>query len=140
MKNDIKDHVIIEHFHSDGGPLLKSQIGWQKHHSADAFSDDPEKIFRYYFDETGLDITFFWLEDMHEYGINQSDYDEIRFVKFAEEPNWEKLPLTFKYDEDYDRGEMIGTFQDNTKVYTEARINGKGLPDVLANSVIFGLN
>ena len=68
MENDA---ILIENFweHTGDHHLRKSDLFWGDTAKLDARSDNPETIFRYYIEEVGFNMSFYWLEDHELYII-----------------------------------------------------------------------
>lgn len=142
--NTKNDEVLIENFWGVREPhaLLRSDLGWGKRDADDALSDKSEDIFRYYVDQMGLNIAFFWLEDRRFYYI-YTEEDPVPVVRVDKDPNWDGQYLIqsfIDYGSTGSQGETIATFDDETKIWEELTINGKHLEEILANSVITNID
>lgn len=136
--------VIIENFwmfeYNGTKDLTEDQIGWDKDDIANAMSDDPETIFRYYVDTVGLNIAFYWLKDRNFYTI-ETELMPVEVRRIYANPNWDGKTEFNKAGEDgvpdtSSAGEILATFDDETRIWDELKIDGVGIGDVLKESVI----
>ena len=145
-QNDIhKNAVVMRNFwrHLDDHNLYESDLGWDDGAVADAMSDDPERIFRYYIDSMGLNMAFYYLEDGEFYNI----FNEVLPIEVRRRPKNRFWDGQFVIESSEDtcnthskKGELIYSTMDEKKIWDELRIGGKSIGEVLKRSVILELN
>ena len=124
--------------------LYEDDLGWSDSCREDAKSDYPEYIFRYYVEDVGLNILFYWVEDGNFYTI-QTEKVPVEVRRINLNPNWDgKCELT-KADSavgptTLSDGEIIKTFDDPTEIWSNLFINGIPLEKVLERSVIIEMD
>ncbi len=146
MKRQVikKDFWSVDYEGNGDHNLYADEIGWSKYHKADAKSDYPEYIFRYYIDSVGFNLLFYWLEDGCFYTI-QTERDPIEVHRIFENPDWngkyefQKAGSIYGPDTSSD-GEVIATFDNPSDIWDNLRIKGVPIGKVLENSVILKLD
>lgn len=141
MENDA---ILIENFweHTGDHHLRKSDLFWGDTAKLDARSDDPETIFRYFIEEVGFNMSFYWLEDRELYIIRTEEYP-TPVIKCSHDPDWDGVYELHKFHgrgATYDTGEILCEFEDVSKIWDELTINGKHLSEILPNSVILEMD
>lgn len=140
--------ILIKNFWRVGNNgdrnLYEEDLGWSVESKKDAMSDYPEHIFRYFVEDVGLNILFYWLEDRNFYVIKTENLP-VEFVRIKPNPNWDgKCELT-KADSDLgpttaSEGEILQTFEDPSEIWSNLSINGTSLETVLDHSVIIEMD
>ena len=140
--------VLIENFWNVGNDgdrnLYEDDLGWSDSAKKAARSDYSEYIFRYWVEEVGLNILFYWLEDKNFYAI-KTEKAPIELVRISLNPKWNgKCELT-KAGSEYgpttaSSGTIIQTFDDPTEIWANLTINGVSLEKVLENSAIIEMD
>lgn len=138
------DAILIENFweHTGDHHLRKSDLFWGDTAKLDARSDDPETIFRYFIEEVGFNMSFYWLEDRELYIIRTEEYP-TPVIKCSHDPDWDGVYELHKFHgrgATYDTGEILCEFEDVSKIWDELTINGKHLSEILPNSVILEMD
>lgn len=124
--------------------LYEDDLGWNEASRKDARSDYPEYIFRYFVEDVGLNILFYWLEDRNFYAI-KTEKTPVEFLRIKPNPNWDgKCELT-KADSDLgpttaSEGELLQTFENPSEVWSNLSINGVSLEAILEKSVIIEMD
>ena len=124
--------------------LYSDQIGWSDLHKADAKSDYPEYIFKYYIEDMCLNLLFYWLEDERFYTI-ETELNPIEVRKIYKNPKWNGM---YKFEEygaltgpdTSSPGEIIATFDSPSDLWDKLKINGVSIGKVLENSIIIELD
>ena len=119
-------------------------MGWNDASKKDARSDYSEYIFRYFVEDVGLNILFYWLDDRNFYTI-KTENTPVEFVRIKPNPNWDGECELSKADSDLgpttaSQGEILQTFEDPSKIWSELSINGVPLETVLERSVIIEMD
>lgn len=140
--------ILIKNFWRSGNDgdrnLYEDDLGWSDSCRKDAKSDYPEYVFRYYVEDVGLNILFYWLEDGNFYTI-QTEKVPIEVRRINANPNWDGECELTKADSDIgpttaSDGEIIQTFDDPTQIWSNLLINGIPLEKVLERSVIIEMD
>ena len=140
--------ILIKNFWKVGNDgdrnLYEDDLGWSETSRKDAMSDYPEYIFRYFVEDVGLNILFYWLEDRNFYAI-QTEKDPVEVRRINPNPNWDGECELTKADSDIgpttsSDGEIIKTFDDPTEIWSNLLINGVSLEKVLERSVIIEMD
>lgn len=148
--NTENDKIIIPNFFrnidfygKEGDHALRqSDLFWWKSAMSDAMSDDPETIFRYFIEEVGFNMVFYWVEDGNFYTIETEKFP-IEVRRIYKDPDWDgKYVFHSAVDGTCScaRGEVLFSFQDVTKIWDECVINGKHLSEILPNSAILEMD
>ena len=124
--------------------LYEDDLGWNDASKKDARSDYSEYIFRYFVEDVGLNILFYWLDDRNFYAI-KTENTPVEFVRIKPNPNWDGECELTKADSDLgpttaSQGEILQTFEDPSKIWSELLINGVPLETVLERSVIIEMD
>lgn len=128
--------------------LYKKNISWSNADMADARSDNPEHIFRYYIDIMRLNMLFFWLEDGCMYNI-ATEKKPITVCRYRPRTTDKKVPIVDRFGEahscsgiiDPNFDELVATFSsDRVDLWNQLRINCIPIGDVLKRSVIIELD
>ena len=124
--------------------LYEGDLGWNDASKKDARSDYSEYIFRYFVEDVGLNILFYWLDDRNFYAI-KTENTPVEFVRIKPNPNWDGECELTKADSDLgpttaSQGEILQTFEDPSKIWSELTINGVPLETVLEHSVIIEMD
>lgn len=140
--------VIIKNFWRVGNNgdrnLYEDELGWAESSKKAARSDFSEYVFRYWVEEVGLNILFYWLEDQNFYAIKTED-TPIEVVRIYPNPNWDgKCELT-KAGSDVgptteSEGEIIQTYEDPSEIWSNLSISGVSLEKILERSVIIDMD
>ena len=143
MSTKENDRVILRNFtETEPHELYESELGWWKSASADAQSDDPEAIFRYYIDMVGLNIAFYYIDDGCFYSIFTEEIP-INVIRKLKDPAWDGRFIIDSAIGAVDTdaaGEVIYSTDDASKIWNELRIGGKSIGEVLKRSVILTLD
>ena len=140
--------ILIKNFWRSGNDgdrnLYEDDLGGSDSCRKDARSDYPEYVFRYYVEDVGLNILFYWLEDGNFYTI-QTEKVPIEVRRINANPNWDGECELTKADSDIgpttaSDGEIIQTFDDPTQIWSNLLINGIPLEKVLERSVIIEMD
>ena len=138
------DEILIEYFFESTSDhhLRKSDLFWGDTAKLDARSDNPETIFRYYIEEVGLNMSFYWMEFNELYIIRTEEYP-TPVIRCSIDPNWDGVYELHKFSgwgATYGTGEVLCEFEDVSKIWDELTINGKHLSEILPNSVILEMD
>ncbi len=137
------DKILIPNFWRIGNngdhALYKSELGWQERDYSDAMSDDPRKVFNYYVEEVGFSILFFWTRDMNWYTLDMETYPfELR--RLRKNPDWDGKwvyeNVDCIYPEHHADGDVIMTFEDDSRIWNDLVINGEHIEQILNESLI----
>ena len=130
--------IVIENFDGPGEHLYEDGLGWQANERRITKSDVSKIIFRKLIVETGLNMSFFNVDDGIYYGIHTEDLPikvkKLPMDKTAEYPAWQCKVNT------HADGEIIAVFDDASDIWDKLRIEGKTLEEVIQRSVIMDLN
>ncbi|MGM9847573.1 MAG: hypothetical protein ACI31F_06440 [Muribaculaceae bacterium] len=124
--------------------LYEDDLGWNEASRKDARSDYSEYIFRYFVEDVGLNILFYWLEDRNFYAI-KTEKTPVEFLRIKPNPNWDgKCELT-KADSDLgpttaSEGELLQIFENPSEIWSHLSINGVSLEAILEKSVIIEMD
>ena len=102
--------------------LYEDDLGWNDASKKDARSDYSEYIFRYFVEDVGLNILFYWLDDRNFYAI-KTENTPVEFVRIKPNPNWDGECELSKADSDLgpttaSQGEILQTFEDPSKIWS----------------------
>lgn len=140
--------LLIEHFWRVGNNgdrnLYEDDLGWSESARKAARSDFPEYIFRYWVEDVGLNILFYWLQDKNFYAL-KTEKSPVELVRISLNPKWDgKCELT-KAGTEYgpttaSDGTVIQTFNDPTEIWQNLKIDGMPLEKVLEKSAIIEMD
>ena len=95
--------ILIKNFWRFGNNgdrnLYEDDLGWNEASRKDARSDYPEYIFRYFVEDVGLNILFYWMDDRNFYTI-KTENTPVEFVRIKPNPNWDGECELTKADSD----------------------------------------
>lgn len=124
--------------------LYEDDLGWSESSRNAARSNSSEYIFRYWVEDVGLNVLFYWTVDKNFYAI-KTEKDPVEFVRISPNPNWDgKCELT-KAGSDYgpttaSDGMVLQTFEDPSSIWSTLSINGVHLEKILERSVIIEMD
>jgi len=137
--------VIKEHFWNTGVNgdvrLTSDNLGWPDMLKEEALSDYPETIFRHCVEIVGFNLLFYWPHDENFYAI-ETEKDPIEIRRIALDPEWDgkceflKAGINKTGPNTASAGEIIATFDNPTKIWTELKIDGVPISQVLEESAI----
>lgn len=138
------NNILIENFweHISDHHIRKSDLFWSDSSKLDAMSDNPETIFRYFIEEVGFNISFYWLEDKELYIIRTECYP-TPVIRCSHNKDWDGVYELNKFSglgATYSDGEILCEFEDVSKIWDELTIKGKHLSEILPNSVILEMD
>lgn len=124
--------------------LYEDDLGWSEDCCKAARSDYPEYVFRYWVEEVGLNILFYWLVDRNFYTI-ETEKTPIEVRRIYPNPNWDGKCELEKAGSDVgpttaSDGELLQTFDDPTAIWDSLLINGTPLSIVLEHSAILEMD
>lgn len=140
--------ILIKNFWRVGNDgdrnLYENDLGWSESCRKDARSDYSEYIFRYYVEDVGLNILFYWVEDGNFYSI-ETEKSPVEIRRINLNPNWNGECELTKAGSDLgpttsSNGEILQTFNDPTEIWSNLTINGVSLEKVLERSVIIEMD
>lgn len=140
--------ILIKNFWRVGNygdrNLYEDDLGWSDSCRKAARSDFSEYVFRYWVEDVGLNILFYWLEDRNFYTI-QTEKVPVEVRRIGLNPNWDGECELTKAGSDVgpttaSDGEIIKTFDDQTEIWSNLTINGVSLEKVLERSVIIEMD
>ena len=140
--------LLIENFWIVGNDgdrnLYDNDLGWSESAKKAAKSDFSEYIFRYWVEDVGLNILFYWLEDKNFYTL-KTEKTPIELVRINLNPKWDgKCELT-KAESEYgpttaSSGTVVQVFDDPTEIWSNLKINGIPLEKVIEKSAIIEMD
>ena len=143
MEKKEKGKILIPNFWCVGvdgdHALYESDLGWCQRDFDDAMSENPEKVFRYNVNEVGMSILFFWVKDMNWYTLDMEKYP-VELRRLRKSPNWdgkwvyENVDCT--YLDHHADGDVIMTFDDDSRIWNDLVINGEHIEQILNESLI----
>ena len=139
-----ENKIIVPNFWDYVEPhdIYESDLGWDKLAAEDAHSDDPELIFRYYIETVGFNLTFYYVDDGCFYNIFTEQLP-INVHRMLPDPDWDGKYVVYSAigagESHYD-GEVIFSTDDATTLWSELKIGGKPIGEVLERSVIMTLD
>lgn len=135
-----KGEILIKDFWHRIEPrdVYVGDLGWQESDVLSVGSDNPERIFRYYIEEVGYNMEFYYTKDGNFYVIFTEELP-ILVKRKLKDPNWDGrflIESVLDYCSTHGEGEVIYSTDDASVIYDELKIDGVGIGDVLAESVI----
>lgn len=137
--------VIKEHFWPVGTDddirLTTDRLGWNDMIKMEAMSDYPETIFRHCIEIVGFNLLFYWTKDENFYTI-ETEKDPIEVRRIYLDPEWDGKCEYMKAGRGgigpntASKGEIIAIFEDPTKIWTELKIDGVPISQVLEESLL----
>lgn len=139
--------LLIENFWRVGNDgdrnLYEDDLGWSESAKKAARSDYSEYIFRYWVEDVGLNILFYWLEDRNFYTI-ETEKVPIEVRRIYQTSNWDGVCEVSKAIDGYpttsSNGEILQLFDDPSEIWSNLKIDGVSLEKVLENSVIIEMD
>ena len=134
MKDNSDDIIIPNFFKFNDHALRRESLHWIKPFMEDARSDDPETIFRFFLEEMGMNLLFFWIEDENFYYIDLEEYPYI-LERIPVNPEWDGHYMMGKQDYLWGNmaSEVLCSFEHVHDIWDKARIDGKTLAEILPN-------
>lgn len=143
MKEEESDKIVVKNFWNiKNRDVRLSELGWQERDFLDAGSDDPETIFRYYIDQVGFNMEFYYVDDGCFYVIF-TERLPIKVYRKLKNENWDGKYVcdsAIGAIETHHGGEEIFCTRDVTKIWTDLKIRGKSIGEVLERSFILTLD
>lgn len=137
--------VIKEHFWNTGVngdvQLTSDNLGWPEMLKEDAKSDYSETIFRYCIEIVGFTLLFYWTRDENFYTI-ETEKCPIEVRRIYQDPEWDGKCEFLKAGTEKtgpntaSSGEVIATFEDPTRIWTQLQIDGIPISRIIEESVI----
>lgn len=137
--------IIKEHFWKTGvngdGRLTTDDLGWPDMLKQEALSDYPETIFRHCIEIVGFNLLFYWTKDENFYTI-ETEKDPIEVRRIYNDPEWDgkcefmKAGIDKAGPNTASAGQVLATFENPTKIWTELKIDGVSIQKVLEESAI----
>lgn len=140
--------LLVENFWRVGNEgdrnLYEDDLGWSESAKKAARSDYSEYIFRYWVEDVGLNILFYWLEDKNFYSL-KTEKSPIELVRIKLNHKWDGECELTKAGSDYgpttvSEGTVIQTFDNPTEIWSNLKINGITLEKVLEQSAIIEMD
>lgn len=124
--------------------LYDDNLGWDEGSRKAARSNYSEYIFRYWVEDVGLNILFYWVEDRNFYTI-KTEKTPVEFVRIYPNSNWDGECELTKAGSDLgpttaSDGEILQTFDDPSEIWSKLSIKGIRLESVLERSVIIEMD
>ena len=135
--------VIPNFWPNEPHDIYESDLGWIESDRIGACSDDPERIFRYYIEIVGFNIAFYYIDDGCFYSIFTEELPIEVKRNTEKNPDWDGKYLfrSIMYAGDtHVPGEVIYSTDDATTIWSELKIGGKPIGEVLERSVIMTLD
>ena len=145
MKNIGKDDkIVVRNFWRNIEPhdIYESNLWWDKWGPLDAQTDDPELIFRYYIETVGFNLTFYYVDDGCFYEIF-TERLPVNVYRMLPNPDWDGryiIDSAIGAGESHVEGELIYSTPDASTLWSELKIRGKSIGEVLERSVILTLD
>lgn len=143
MESSEKGKIVVPNFWRVGEDgdhaLYEKELGWRESEYKDAMSDNPEKVFRYYVNEWGFSLLFFWVKDMNWYTLDmEKSPAELRRLRKNPDWNgeWVYENVDCVYPDHHADGDVIMTFEDDSRIWNDLVINGEHIGQILSESVI----
>lgn len=137
--------VIKENFWKTGVDgdtrLTTDDLGWPEMLKEEALSDYPETIIRHCVENVGFNLLFYWTKDECFYTI-ETEKDPIEVRRIFQDPEWDgkcefmKAGIEQTGPNTASAGEVLATFDDPTRIWTELKIDGVPIDKVLEESAI----
>lgn len=130
-------NLIIKDFSGPGEHLYEDRLGWQDAERNEARSKVSKAIFEMEVVKTGLNMTFYYVDNDTYYGIHTEEVPiKVKILPRANEPyiEWQCQADT------HEDGQVIAEFPRAKDIWDNLKIDGKSLEEVLERSVIMKLN
>ena len=133
------EKVILTNW-SPQDPVVTSQnLGWRKSDYLDAMSYDPEIVFNYFWHNFNS-IVFYYPKDGCFYELFMEG-TPFKFWRIPTKIDWDGKWIVDKIHwNEHEEGEVLFTFDDDTDLWTDLKVDGVSIGDVLAYSVIAEIN
>ena len=126
--------------------LYEDNLGWAASENLiqDVRSYYPENIFRYYVEQVGLNILFYWVDYGNFYTI-ETEKDPIEVRRIYPNPDYTGLSEYSKAGtgsgpNTASDGEILATFDSPAEIWNNLEIAGVPIPKVFERSVIIDLD
>lgn len=126
---------------ANGDTSLKIEdLGWPMALKSEAQSDYPETIFRQIVEVMGFNLLFYWTLDENFYVI-ETEKSPIEVRKIFPNPNWDgkfefQKAASNSGPNTASPGEILAMFDSPTKIWSELKINGISIEEVIEKSLI----
>ena len=137
--------VIKEHFWNTGVngdvQLTSDNLGWPEMLKEDAKSDYSEIIFTNCLELVRFTLLFYWTRDENFYTI-ETEKCPIEVRRIYQDPEWDGKCEFLKAGTEKtgpntaSSGEVIATFEDPTRIWTQLQIDGIPISRIIEESVI----
>lgn len=135
----MEKEIILTNWHHSNPIIYNDDLGWSKDDYRDAESNNPETVFNYFWRHYNS-IVFYYVPDGNFYELFMEG-SPFKFWKIQKKKEWDGKWICDLIDwNDHVEGEVLFTFNDNTDVWTDLRLNGIPIGEVLQNSVIAEIN
>lgn len=133
------DPVVIHNWSPQDPEVRQSALGWRQADFQDAGSDDPQQVFNFYWKHC-FSIIFYYVKDGHFYELFMED-NPFKFWRVNKKTDWDGKWISRQIAwNEHEEGEVLFTFDDDTDLWHELKLNGVPIGDVLADSLIAEIN
>jgi hypothetical protein len=131
----MEEKVVINNWAPSEPNVLSTELGWRESDYLDAESTEPEEVFNFFWKHFNS-IIFYYLEDQTFYELFMEG-NPFKVWKIKPKEDWDGKWISEKISwDEHEEGDVFFTFDDDSDLWTELKINGKSIGDVLSNSLI----
>lgn len=133
------EKVILSNW-SPQDPIITTQnLGWRKSDFLDAMSYDPETVFNYFWHNFNS-IVFYYPKDHNFYELFMEGCP-FKFWRIPTKKDWNGRWIVDKISwNEHDEGIVLFTFDNHTDLWSELKVDGTPIGEVIANSIIAEIN
>ena len=131
----MEKELIIGNWLENHPEIYAEDLGWSEEDMRDAKSEDPERIFNYYW-KNFYSIIFYYVDDgnFYELFMETNPHKIWRIPKISE---WDGKYVGRQISwESHNEGDVLMEFDDDTDLWRTLKINGKPIGEVLVRSII----
>ena len=129
------EELIMDNWMEYHPVITKNELGWSEECIRDAMSDDPEKIFNYFW-KNFFSITFYYVDDGNFYELFMES-NPHKFWRIPKLKDWDGQYVGRQIRwENHEEGEVLFEFDDDTDLWNTLSVNGVPIGEVLKRSYI----
>ena len=136
---EAQEKIILSNWSPNHPVITSAELGWRKSDYLDAMSRDPEIVFNYFWHNFNS-IVFYYPKDGNFYELFMEG-SPFKFWKVPSNPEWDGKWIVDKISwNEHEEGEVLFTFNESANLWSELKVDGKSIGDVIKNSIIAEIN
>ncbi len=133
------EKVILNNWSPQDPIITSADLGWRKSDYLDAESYNSEKVFNYFWRNFNS-IIFYYTKDGNFYELFMEG-NPFKFWRVRNLPAWNGVWIVDKIAwNDHEEGDVLFTFNDDTDLWSELKVDAIPIGEVIKQSVIAEIN